>query len=63
MVRPQLLLADEPSGNLDVETGRKVMAQFFDVVRKNKTTTVVVTHSPEVAAFCDRSLVLTNGAL
>lgn len=63
VVRPQLLLADEPSGNLDVETGKKVMAQFFEVIRKHKTTTVVVTHSSEVAALCDRRLVLTNGAL
>jgi putative ABC transport system ATP-binding protein len=63
VVRPQILLADEPSGNLDTTTGKKVMDVFFEVVRAHKVTTVLVTHSESLAAQCDRQLVLQNGAL
>ena len=63
VVKPQVLLADEPSGNLDIETGASVMEVFFDVVRKNKVTTILVTHSEPLAASCDRKLTLKNGVL
>lgn len=63
VVRPKLLLADEPSGNLDVKTGEKVMEVFFDVVRKFNITTVLVTHSPDLAAKCDSIWQLENGYL
>lgn len=63
VTRPEVLLADEPSGNLDVKTGDQVMSVFFDVVKKNKMTTILVTHSPELAARCDRQLKLQNGVL
>jgi len=58
---PSLLLADEPSGNLDVETGAKVMKLFFDQVRRQNTTTVLVTHDLNLARQCDRQLILKNG--
>lgn len=61
ITRPSLLLADEPSGNLDSETGEKVMKLFFDQVRATKTTTVLVTHDIELAKKCDRMFVLKNG--
>jgi putative ABC transport system ATP-binding protein len=61
--RPEILLADEPSGNLDTLTGRKVMDVFFEVVRAHKVTTVLVTHSEALAKACDRQLVLENGIL
>ena len=63
VVKPKVLLADEPSGNLDVETGAKVMDVFFDVVKKTNTTTILVTHSESLAKKCDRTLVLRNGLL
>lgn len=63
ITKPQLLLADEPSGSLDTETGKKVMDLFFDQVRANKTTTVLVTHDPALADRCDRILKLENGQL
>lgn len=63
VVKPKVLLADEPSGNLDVETGSKVMDVFFDVVKKTNTTTILVTHSESLAKKCDRTLVLRNGLL
>lgn len=60
---PGLLLADEPSGNLDSDTGEKVMEAFFRQVRKLKTTTILVTHSRELAARCDRQVTLSHGVL
>ncbi len=61
--KPEILLADEPSGNLDTDTGQKVMSVFFEVARANKVTTILVTHSEVLALKCDRQLVLKNGAL
>lgn len=63
ITKPALLLADEPSGNLDTETGEKVMTVFFDQVRKQKTTTLLVTHDMNLAKKCDRQLVLKQGQL
>ncbi|MGZ5279244.1 MAG: ABC transporter ATP-binding protein [Pseudobdellovibrionaceae bacterium] len=63
VVQPEILLADEPSGNLDTMTGRKVMDVFFEVVRANRVTTVLVTHSEALAKTCDRQLLLENGRL
>lgn len=60
---PALLLADEPSGNLDTETGKKVMTTFFDQVRGQKTTTLLVTHDQKIAEYCDRKLFLKQGRL
>ncbi len=61
ITKPSLLLADEPSGNLDSETGLKVMNLFFEQVRETKTTTVLVTHDRELAQRCDRIFTLKNG--
>lgn len=63
ITKPSLLLADEPSGNLDSETGQKVMNLFFTQVRKTKTTTLLVTHDLELAKMCDRKLILKQGQL
>jgi len=63
VTRPEILLADEPSGNLDVKTGEIVMKVFMDTVRKNNITTILVTHSIELANLCDRKLNLINGVL
>lgn len=61
ITKPSLLLADEPSGNLDSETGAKVMNLFFEQVRSTKTTTVLVMHDLDLAKKCDRVFVLKNG--
>lgn len=63
VVKPKILLADEPSGNLDTHTGDKVMDVFFDVVRKQKITTILVTHSEALAQRCERRLRLEEGIL
>lgn len=61
--KPQLLLADEPSGSLDQKTSSYVMNLFFEMARKTQTTTVLVTHDQELAARCDRQLQLKDGRL
>lgn len=61
--RPKLLLADEPSGNLDQETSSEVMDLFFKIVRETKTTTLLVTHDSSLADICDRKLYLSKGQL
>jgi putative ABC transport system ATP-binding protein len=61
--RPKLLLADEPTGNLDAETGRQVLDLFQRMVRDTGTTMVLVTHSSEVARLADRVLTIGEGRL
>jgi len=61
--RPRLLLADEPTGNLDERTGGAVIDLLFDLVARAQTTLVLVTHSGPLAARCSRSLVLREGKL
>ncbi|HDP88696.1 MAG TPA: ABC transporter ATP-binding protein [Thioalkalivibrio sp.] len=60
---PTLVLADEPTGNLDVAIGRQVLAQLQGLCRERGTTLVTVTHSGEVAAGADRVLTLEAGRL
>lgn len=60
---PRLVLADEPTGNLDAETGEKVLQLLFDLARDQKQTLLVVTHSRAVAERSDRVLVLSKGRL
>ncbi|CAJ1896302.1 ABC transporter ATP-binding protein [Aeromonas jandaei] len=63
MTRPSLLLADEPTGNLDSKTGDKVIELLFELNRKHGTTLVVVTHDQELASRCQRQLVMAAGRL
>ena len=63
MTRPSLLLADEPTGNLDSKTGDKVIELLFELNRKHGTTLVVVTHDQELASRCQRQLVMAVGRL
>ncbi|MBK9132527.1 MAG: ABC transporter ATP-binding protein [Gammaproteobacteria bacterium] len=61
--RPRLLFADEPTGNLDLATGRRVIDLLFDINREQGTTLVLVTHDDTVAARCTRRLLLDGGRL
>ncbi|EPX9362711.1 ABC transporter ATP-binding protein [Aeromonas veronii] len=63
MTRPSLLLADEPTGNLDSKTGEKVIELLFELNRKHGTTLVVVTHDHLLAERCQRQVVMTAGRL
>lgn len=61
--RPEVLFADEPTGNLDRKTGDKIADLLFSLNREHGTTLILVTHDPQLAARCDRRLRLVNGVL
>lgn len=63
VVRPKVLLADEPTGNLDAATGAKIMDLLFDLRDRHGSTLVLVTHSQDLAARCDRVVSLRDGAI
>jgi lipoprotein-releasing system ATP-binding protein len=60
---PSLLLADEPTGNLDERTGDGVHALVRQLQREERLTAVIVTHNRRLAALCDRVMRLENGTL
>jgi ABC-type lipoprotein export system ATPase subunit len=61
--RPSLLLADEPTGNLDDENGRRVMELLLRLVDEESSTLIYVTHSRELAALADQTWTLHSGVL
>ncbi len=61
--RPEILLADEPTGNLDGATGQVIMELLFNLRDKYGTTIVLVTHAPELAERCDRVVHLNDGRI
>jgi putative ABC transport system ATP-binding protein len=63
VVQPDLLLADEPTGSLDHATGEAIMDLMFALNREQGTTLVLVTHDRQLAAKCERSLVIQAGRL
>ncbi len=63
ITRPRLLLADEPTGNLDQQTGERVIELMFDLARQQRTAVVLITHDPALAARADRILTMTQGQL
>ncbi|MEJ5210269.1 MAG: ATP-binding cassette domain-containing protein, partial [Burkholderiales bacterium] len=60
---PSILLADEPTGNLDSATGARVIELLFDLNRERGTTLILVTHDAALAQRCERRLVLDAGRL
>lgn len=62
-INPSILFADEPSGNLDEETGEKVMDLLFNMVKQTGTTMVLVTHDSDLAKKCSRIVHLEHGSL
>ncbi len=61
--RPALLLADEPTGNLDEDTARDIQLLLRQIHAEQRLTSVIVTHNPAMAASCDRTLRLSAGQL
>lgn len=60
---PPIILADEPTGNLDSSTTVEVMNMIVDLVRKNNQTLVVVTHEPELAVYGDKVVHIKDGMI
>jgi putative ABC transport system ATP-binding protein len=61
--RPKLLLADEPTGNLDGATGRQVMSLLFDLTRDAGATLLLITHDTTIAEQCDRVIHIADGLI
>ncbi|MBN9317002.1 MAG: ABC transporter ATP-binding protein [Devosia sp.] len=61
--RPRLLLADEPTGNLDQETGAHVIELMFGLARERGTSILLITHDPDLATRADRQLHMNEGRL
>jgi putative ABC transport system ATP-binding protein len=61
--RPQLLFADEPTGNLDSENGKTVLRQLIDLKNEHHATLILVTHNPEIARAADRVVTLQDGRI
>ena len=61
--RPRLLLADEPTGNLDPDTADEILRLLKDEIRASQASAVIVTHSPVAARYADRILLLTRDGL
>ena len=62
-IRPAIIFADEPTGALDQTTGRDVMAILTQTARETDAALVVVTHDPNVAAYCSRTIVIRDGRI
>jgi putative ABC transport system ATP-binding protein len=63
VVEPSLLLADEPTGNLDGETGRQVIDLMFDLAARQSSTLMLITHDPALAGRCRRLVRLVDGRI
>ncbi len=61
--KPSLVLADEPTGNVNVATGRRIMALLAEILKETSSAMLLVTHNPEDAARADRVVFMKDGAL
>ncbi len=61
--RPKIILADEPTGNLDGKTGRQVVDMLFDLQRRREATLVLVTHDEKLAQQCERTIRMADGRI
>jgi len=59
--KPSIILADEPTGALDTKISRKIMDLFIELNQKEATTTIIITHDPNIAAQCKRQVVMEDG--
>lgn len=60
---PELLLADEPTGNLDGTTGETIIELLFDLAKRKGSTLLLITHDPSLADRCDRTIMLRDGEI
>ena len=59
--RPDLILADEPTGNLDSKTGKEILSLISHLTRERRASLILVTHDKEAASLCERQMVLKDG--
>jgi ABC-type lipoprotein export system ATPase subunit len=62
-IRPDVILADEPTGNLDTESGVRIWMTLRVLSRKQQTTVIMVTHDPDATAYVDRVVELKDGRI
>lgn len=60
---PKLILADEPTGNLDSGTGQKIIDLLFSIARESGATLVIVTHDMHLASLCERQIAISDGRI
>lgn len=60
---PDVIFADEPTGNLDTENGEKVVKLLFDLNKKKNITLVIVTHDMDLAKMCDKQIIIKDGQI
>ena len=63
VVKPKVVLADEPTGALDIKTGKEVMSVLKNLVKKENISVIVVTHESEVADYTDRTILISDGEI
>jgi putative ABC transport system ATP-binding protein len=62
-IKPLLLLADEPTGNLDAATGQQIVELLFDLRRRHRSTLVLITHDASLAKLCDETVNMRDGRI
>lgn len=63
VTKPSVIFADEPTGNLDTENGRIVTDLLFSLQKRENITLIIVTHDPDIANLCDRTIVIKDGKI
>lgn len=63
VTEPSVIFADEPTGNLDTENGRGIMDLLFKLQKEKGITLIIVTHDPDLAKLCDRTVVIKDGQI
>jgi putative ABC transport system ATP-binding protein len=63
IIKPSILLADEPSGNLDTQTGKQIMDLLFNLSNEHNVTLILVTHDLELARRCEREIHIRGGVI
>lgn len=61
--KPEVIFADEPTGNLDTENGQHIIDLLFKLQKEEGITLVIVTHDPDIASLCDKAITIKDGRI